>query len=1171
MSRPASGDGPGPQAAGERLRAAERARAVALAQVAERDARVAALEERVALADRLAAEAIGALRARLGEHEALVEARDRELEHAAARADRAEGDRDAALVRSRSEGAAAREEAERLRAALARAEDAAAAPEPPGPGAAEVAELERRLRLVQDERDALERAGRASRGEHVARIRELEQLVSTLGLALAATRDDIDRAERSRAWRLGHGISRAASRAALRTTRTDGALLAALRRIEEVQQATRALPGAPAVAPAVVVPEAVEDAPLELPPGEVAAQRRLLADDVRRRLGPPPELEDWPAVSVVVPSRNGLEHLRRLVDGLREATDYPQLELVVVDNGSDDGTLAWLQSVDDVPLRHVANAENVSYSQANAQGAELATHPLLLFLNNDVQPFEPGWLRELVGAHVLGGAAITGATLLHTERTARSADGQLVQHRGIRLRRTAAGVLPHNDGDGTALFGPGFGVEREALGVSGACLLLAKATLEELGGWSSRYRYGLEDVDLCLRAARAGGRVVSTGRAVAYHEESATRVAEGPDFTRATRETNRRALQETWGPHLRRRYQAARLSGDTVATDGAGPYAVLTVTSLDPADGWGDWFTAHELGDALAAGGWRIGYLGVGKGDTPTELSAEVDYVITLLDRFDARTVPAEVGVIAWIRNWTDRWLERPWFDRLDVVLASSGTSVELVEERTGLRPVHFPLATNPARFAVARPDPALGVDAVFTGNHWGRDRAIQRGLEPARGQTLAIRGRGWEGVKRLSRHHAGAADYDELPAIYASAKLVLDDTQEPTLKYDAVNARVFDALAAGSLVLTNCADGVRELFDEDFPVWERPEELPALRDALLADPERREALAQRYRETVLTRHTYAHRAHQLVEVLREREELPSFCIKVGAPDWEQAQRWGDLHFARAIERALRRRGHRCRIQVLEEWESSEGLAHDVVLHLKGLSRHHPRAGQFNVLWCISHPAELTGEECDGYDLVAIASEPFAEAMRPRTSTPVVVLEQATDPRVFFPDPDPDPAKHHDLVYVANSRNVLRPMMRDLLPTELDLAVYGANWEGLIDPGLVVADHVPNDELRRVYSSARVVLADHWDDMREHGFVSNRIYDALACGATVVSDDVLGLRERFGGAVRTYRTREELHSAIEAVVSAGSAPTGVPALEGDGFDARVRALLQAVEEAGEHA
>jgi spore maturation protein CgeB len=172
-----------------------------------------------------------------------------------------------------------------------------------------------------------------------------------------------------------------------------------------------------------------------------------------------------------------------------------------------------------------------------------------------------------------------------------------------------------------------------------------------------------------------------------------------------------------------------------------------------------------------------------------------------------------------------------------------------------------------------------------------------------------------------------------------------------------------------------------------------------------------------------------------------------------------------------------------------------------------------------------------------------VASPTFAAELEGRTRTPVVVLEQATDPRRFYPDPDGAHAR--ELVYVANSRNVLRPIVRDLLPTSRDLAIYGANWEGLIDTRLVVAEHVPNDELRRVYSSAAIVLNDHWDDMRAHGFASNRIYDALACGAVVVSDDVPGL-ERFGDAVVTYRSPEELEPVIDALLAdpAGRAERG---------------------------
>ena len=62
----------------------------------------------------------------------------------------------------------------------------------------------------------------------------------------------------------------------------------------------------------------------------------------------------------------------------------------------------------------------------------------------------------------------------------------------------------------------------------------------------------------------------------------------------------------------------------------------------------------------------------------------------------------------------------------------------------------------------------------------------------------------------------------------------------------------------------------------------------------------------------------------------------------------------------------------------------------------------------------------------------------------------------------------------------------------------------------LVDPRFVKGEGIPNHELARYYSSAAIVLNDHWDDMRAEGFISNRLYDALACGAFVISDHLDG-------------------------------------------------------------
>jgi O-antigen biosynthesis protein len=196
-----------------------------------------------------------------------------------------------------------------------------------------------------------------------------------------------------------------------------------------------------------------------------------------------------------------------------------------------------------------------------------------------------------------------------------------------------------------------------------------------------------------------------------------------------------------------------------------------------------------------------------------------------------------------------------------------------------------------------------------------------------------------------------------------------------------------------------------------------------------------------------------------------------------------------------------------------DQWRN-QTEADDVVIHLRGLYPYVPREGQLNVLWNISHPDLVTAAECDAFDLIATPSGRRAERLARRTSRPVLLLEQATDPTVFFPQDDP--AHERELVLVGNSRGIMRPILRDLLPTGLDLAVWGEQWERFIPASHIAGLHLSNEQVRLAYSSAAIVLNDHWDDMRAEGIVSNRIYDGLACGALVLSDHMPELAERFG-------------------------------------------------------
>ncbi|MGF1472448.1 MAG: glycosyltransferase [Rubrobacteraceae bacterium] len=859
--------------------------------------------------------------------------------------------------------------------------------------------------------------------------------------------------------------------------------------------------------------------------------REELVREVRRRLGSAPSHAGTPLVSIIVLNRDGLHHLKKLFPGLLDHTDYPNLEFVLVDNGSTDGSIEFVRSLDaPFPVKLIENRGNVSFSEGNNQGARAAAGNLLLFMNNDIEPFEPGWLKEMVGLTESSGAGAVGARLLYPGVTEYDTpSGYAAQHRGIRFQRVSGAEHHRNMGKGEDALGEHFGQDNRCPAVTAACLLVSRSAFDAAGAFTPGYRYGSEDVDLGLKLLSFGYETVSSGRAVLFHDESSSQKVAGRGFMRENRMGNRELFFGRWGPQLRRKLELERL-GPGVFWSEEKAHVVITVTSHDPDDGYGDWYTGHEIGDALEKLGWRVSYVQRKRGQW-YKLPGDADYLLVLLDSYDISRVSG-VTTIAWIRNWTERWISYPWFEKYDIVLVSSGISKEIIEKETNQRVASlFPIASNPARFSRTPEDPAYAADYVFTSNYWGELRGVIGSLDTAPGERLAVFGKNWENVPQVARHSRGPVPYKELPRVYSSTKLLIDDAASSTLPYGSVNSRIFDALATGTPVVTNCEAGVRELFDEDFPTYSSPQELRSQLDRLLGDEELRAGLANRYREVVLREHTYGRRAEQLRDLLRRRAGSLSFCIKIGAPGWKVAEAWGDLHYARAMRRQLERRGHPCRIQTLDEWDSLEGLRYDVVVHLKGLSLYTPKPGQLNVLWNISHPAKLTAAECDRYDLVFVASKRWAEDLKSRTATPILVLEQATDPEVFFPDYDP--AHDRELVFVGNSRRVERRILRDLLPTSRDLAVWGADWKGLISTNYIAGEHLPNRQVRRAYSSASIVLNDHWDDMREHGFVSNRVYDALACGALVVSDDLPELRENFGDAIVTYGSPKELRELVE--------------------------------------
>jgi hypothetical protein len=200
----------------------------------------------------------------------------------------------------------------------------------------------------------------------------------------------------------------------------------------------------------------------------------------------------------------------------------------------------------------------------------------------------------------------------------------------------------------------------------------------------------------------------------------------------------------------------------------------------------------------------------------------------------------------------------------------------------------------------------------------------------------------------------------------------------------------------------------------------------------------------------------------------------------------------------------------------------------DVVLGIRGLDVIQPLPGKLNLLWVISHPDDVTPEELAGFDVVFAASDPWSRDMSLRSGRPVHLLHQAVDAAHLPPRDAPRPSHRTPVFVGANHAGRHRHAVHDAVDAGIGLVVHGPGWEDTPAADRVASQRVPNDDLPTLYRQHGLVLADHWPDMAVNGFIANRVFDAVASGALVVSDDVTGIEEPFSGAVRVYKSVDHL-------------------------------------------
>jgi GT2 family glycosyltransferase len=228
------------------------------------------------------------------------------------------------------------------------------------------------------------------------------------------------------------------------------------------------------------------------------------------------------SVSIVIPFRDEPQLLRTCVDSVTATTKGTEIEFLLVDNGSTDLEMATL--LEKFELRAdvsiMSDPRPFNWAALNNAAASIARGEVLLFLNNDIEAIDAGWLTALVGHAARPDVAAAGARLLYPDRR--------LQHCGVVLGLIGAaghplvGLEPGESG-----YLQMASVTRECSAVTGACLATRREVYDSLHGFDETLGVDLNDIDYCLRGYVAGYRTIFEPGAELIHHESPSRGTAG--------------------------------------------------------------------------------------------------------------------------------------------------------------------------------------------------------------------------------------------------------------------------------------------------------------------------------------------------------------------------------------------------------------------------------------------------------------------------------------------------------------------------------------------------------------------------------------------------------------------------------------------------------------------
>ena len=382
--------------------------------------------------------------------------------------------------------------------------------------------------------------------------------------------------------------------------------------------------------------------------------------------------KDVPLVSIIILNKDGINHLKRLFKDFKENIQYPNYELIVVDNASSDESVEFLEKINDIPIKIIKNEINESFSKANNRGVSISQGEFVLLLNNDIETTY-GWLNEMMQTLERYEYNCTvGAKLVFPQIHAKGhkKESFKIQHIGIAFREQRNGLIrPYNMGAQMKPFDKETSIESKRGGVTGAALLVKKSIYQKLGGLDEEYIYGYEDVDFCLKMIKNGYDNVYCPNALLFHHEHGTDDSLNNYYDRINRtKTNKAIYFYRWNDYLISNILKEKVNKEKILTE-----EYLNILFVSQANSKVQ-SKLNKLVNHINEYGWKAKIMDMNE-EFAYSLSKNIDILISDSPDLYLREIEGTKKSLlkfAFIEDSVDVWIKNPAINEYDFLLTEN-------------------------------------------------------------------------------------------------------------------------------------------------------------------------------------------------------------------------------------------------------------------------------------------------------------------------------------------------------------------------------------------------------------------------------------------------------------------------------------------------------------------